>query len=49
MSEYASPLGQTEHVGLAHCTKLDQGLPCFGHLAKSHFLEDILALEKLDF
>ena len=24
---------------------MDQGLPCFGHLAKSPFLEDILALD----
>ena len=28
---------------------VDQGLPSFGHLAKSPFLENVLVLEKLHF
>ena len=34
---------------LLHCTMLDQGLPCFGHLDKSLFLENMLVQEKLHF
>ena len=33
----------------AQCTMLDQGLPCFGHLAKRTFLENILVLLELHF
>ena len=32
-----------------HCTMLDQGPPCFGHLAKSPFLVNVLVLAKLIF
>ena len=47
---------RTDNISVKHmriairaCTILDQVLPCFGHLAKRPFLEDILALEKLQF
>ena len=33
----------------SYCTMLDQRLPCFGHLAKSLFMENILVLEELLF
>ena len=31
------------------CTMLDQGPPCFGHLAKSPFLVNVMVLAKLNF
>ena len=31
---------------LLHCTMLDQGSPCFGHLAKSPFLVNVMVLAK---
>ena len=36
-------------LNIMHCTMLDLGLPCFGHLARSPFLDNILVLEKLHF
>ena len=34
---------------LKECTILDQGLPCFCHLARSPFPDNILVIEKLHF
>ena len=43
--------GNTSKVGstTTHSTMLDQGPPCFGHLAKSPFLVYVMVLAKLNF
>ena len=42
---YANNIGK---IVPEHCTMLDQGPPCFGHLAKSPFLVNMMGLAKLN-
>ena len=36
-------------IKLNHCTMMEQGPPCFGHLAKIPFLVNVMVLAKLNF